>query len=280
MKESFEGGALVAEVTIKKLIKTTDYSYIWSVEVDRVFKGPEVEEIIVTENIWPSTQDREPYWKVGEQQLLFLYEEEYSTKYSTGLCDQYSHALTEPYTKEERKVLGIDPTYAPFTDVPLSHTHADAISYVKEEGIVSGYPDGTFRAESTINRAEFAKIASQVYWEGEIDSINMCDSVHFDDVPRGTWFFHFVCSAKDHEIISGYPGTRIYAPEKSITVAEAAKMIVKAFTLQSTETDIETLSQHAALPVSLPALDQPITRGQVAEMFYRIKTNNYSKPSL
>lgn len=45
-----------------------------------------------------------------------------------------------------------------FSDVPFNHLNAETIDYVQANGIVSGYPDGTFRPDQTINRAEFVKI--------------------------------------------------------------------------------------------------------------------------
>jgi hypothetical protein len=176
--------------------------------------------------------------------------------------------------------LGAAPAHAQFKDVGPERDDAQAIAYVFSRGIVSGYPDGTFRPDATINRAEFAKISVLFYWKGEKQYADMCNSVHFDDVPRGMWFFHFVCSAKDQEIVEGYPGTRIYGPDRLISVAEASKMITKAFKIIPEPVEgpwyaqyVRVLANRRALPVSLPELDRPITRGQVAEIFFRLETN-------
>jgi hypothetical protein len=48
--------------------------------------------------------------------------------------------------------------YAFFSDVSSGHVNYDAIKYVQDNGIVSGYQDGTFKPDKTINRAEFTKI--------------------------------------------------------------------------------------------------------------------------
>ena len=47
---------------------------------------------------------------------------------------------------------------AAFSDVSVSTQYADAIKYAETNGIVSGYPDGSFKPLSRINRAEFTKI--------------------------------------------------------------------------------------------------------------------------
>ena len=42
----------------------------------------------------------------------------------------------------------------PFTDVRADDWHADGLSWAAAEGIVNGYPDGTFRGEDSVSRAQ------------------------------------------------------------------------------------------------------------------------------
>ena len=45
-----------------------------------------------------------------------------------------------------------------FSDVAPEYWAADYISALADRDILSGYPDGTFRPEATVTRAEFAAI--------------------------------------------------------------------------------------------------------------------------
>ena len=45
-----------------------------------------------------------------------------------------------------------------FTDVDFSTPNSEAISYLKNNNVVSGYPDGSFKPENPLNRAELIKI--------------------------------------------------------------------------------------------------------------------------
>ena len=45
-----------------------------------------------------------------------------------------------------------------FTDVPNSHPNAAAIGRLRGLGIIRGYADGSYKPDTTINRAEFVKI--------------------------------------------------------------------------------------------------------------------------
>ena len=47
---------------------------------------------------------------------------------------------------------------SPFPDVPDGHWAAEVVSFAAEEGWVSGYPDGTFRPDAPVSRAEAVKI--------------------------------------------------------------------------------------------------------------------------
>ncbi len=47
---------------------------------------------------------------------------------------------------------------SPFPDVPGGRWAAEVVSFAAEEGWVSGYPDGTFRPDAPVSRAEAVKI--------------------------------------------------------------------------------------------------------------------------
>jgi|GEM_PF-3562863 len=61
---------------------------------------------------------------------------------------------------------GIDPKFAKkecFTDVKADEWYTEYICYAKETGVVSGYEDGTFKPEQTINLVEALKITLKAF---------------------------------------------------------------------------------------------------------------------
>ena len=99
---------------------------------------------------------------------------------------------------------------ASFSDTSESHANNDAIEYVKNNGIASGYPDGTYKPDSTINRAEFTKIIVGARYRAEtIDTCIVANTnsdwtyTYFPDVPKDAWYAKYVCYAEDQDIISG-----------------------------------------------------------------------------
>ena len=167
----------------------------------------------------------------------------------------------------------IEPESELFTDVSKKFHKYEAIKFVKEKGIVSGYSDGTFRPYSNINRAEFIKIIiKSQFSQSEIDN---CNSYSFKDVSSTAWYAPYVCVAKSNNIISGYSdGT--FQPSKTINFAEAAKITVNAFNY-SIGSDfiwyrpyINILKSKNAVPVTVQSADQNITRGEMAEVIYKL----------
>ncbi len=171
---------------------------------------------------------------------------------------------------------------ANFTDISASYEYGDAVIYVKAQGIVSGYPDGTYRPESTINRAEFTKIIVEAIAADNYGNESNC----FSDV-GSEWFAPYVCYAKSQGIIGGYPdGT--FRPGNQINFVESAKIIgesldVKASTSQNSDVwygvYVDGLSAQKAIPVSISGFTHNVTRGEMAEMVYRLKASVNNKSS-
>lgn len=185
------------------------------------------------------------------------------------------------------------PAFCYFSDVPSTHINAEAIVYVKAEGIVQGYSDGTYRPNNLINRAEFAKILEESIPDAE-DGVDLCfePGKEFSDVFGSEWYWIYVCMQKARGIVNGYPDGS-FRPGSPINFVDAAKMLHRSRQLDSrgiyVEHDpasdpwfrmyVEALSQAGAIPMTIDDFGQSITRGEMAEMIYRLKTNNVSKPS-
>jgi hypothetical protein len=158
-----------------------------------------------------------------------------------------------------------------FSDVDESHTNQKAIRYLKEQGVVKGYDDGGFHPENEINRAEFLKVIM------EAKGLDAAERSHcFDDV-TDQWFAPYICAALDLGLIAGYDdGT--FRPERSINFAEASKIITEAFILSVNDDNdenwyhqyVSALETLLAIPSSIDSFEKNVTRGEMAEMIWRI----------
>jgi hypothetical protein len=110
-------------------------------------------------------------------------------------------------------------TTSSFSDVASSHWAFKYIETAKNQGIIGGYADGTFRPDEKISRAELAKM---VVTAGKF-TINNTGTA-FPDVASDHWAYDYVMTAKNLGIIGGYPdGT--FKPSGNATRAEASKMV-------------------------------------------------------
>lgn len=184
-------------------------------------------------------------------------------------------------------------TLASFTDVSKLNPHYNAIDYVQSEGIVSGYPDGTFKPDKLVNRAEFVKIlvGSALDYNSSQDpsgyDIYALVGIDLTDIPNGEWYVPYVRKAIENGIIAGYPD-KTFKPLNNINKAEAAKIIVKSFEIETLADSFNTnwydvyiyaLEEAGAAPTSLVCTNQNVTRGELAEMIYRVKTKLTSQES-
>ena len=110
-----------------------------------------------------------------------------------------------------------------FADVPPNHASAAAIKYLKQNEIISGYPDGSFRPEGTINRAESIKMLLK----GNRIPVATAAPSKFSDVPKGAWFSDLVNTAAQKNLIRGYSDQQ-FRPENTITRAEFLKVATLA----------------------------------------------------
>ncbi len=98
-------------------------------------------------------------------------------------------------------------------------------------------------------------------------------------------FLDFICYAKFLHLIDGYPDGS-FRPNQEITVAEASKIIANAFNLSSGESStpwyrgyVMALASKNALPRTITRFDQKITRGEMGEIIYRLKSGNTKLPA-
>ncbi|WCK54947.1 S-layer homology domain-containing protein [Aneurinibacillus sp. Ricciae_BoGa-3] len=106
-----------------------------------------------------------------------------------------------------------------------------AITNMVNSGVITGYKDNTFRPNNQISRAEFVTLVNKAF-----SKYNENADAKFSDVFSYQWFYHQVASAKNAEYITGYPNNT-FAPNKSITRAEAAAMIARLLQIKNAKID-------------------------------------------
>lgn len=193
------------------------------------------------------------------------------------------HATAVRLAKEAlAKGIGKTPS---FTDT-ASYRFKSAIDYIGKRNIVGGYADGTFQPDKTINRAEFIKIIVGAMLTSTTD---ITSTLTFTDTPQDQWYIPYLTQAVSRSIVGGYPdGT--FRPGNPVSVAEGFKIALAALapdklrTAAATEAWYQRYVDAAKVAgiyfTDFATLDQPLTRGQMAELIYRLKSATRSDAAL
>ena len=104
-----------------------------------------------------------------------------------------------------------------YTDVPTGQWYSTSVATLSSMGVITGYPDGTFRPNASITRAEFATLLSR------LSGVSTTRSASFSDVSTH-WARKAIAAVSAEGWVSGYPdGT--FRPNANITRAEAMAML-------------------------------------------------------
>ncbi len=118
-----------------------------------------------------------------------------------------------------------------YSDVAATSWYNTAVSTLSSMGIITGYPDGTFRPNAAITRAEFAAIAARFDNDGDKTAAK------FSDIATH-WAKDEISIAYNNGWINGYPdGT--FGPQRDITRAETMTLVNRVLNRQpETEDDL------------------------------------------
>lgn len=106
-----------------------------------------------------------------------------------------------------------------FGDLDTGAWYYEAVDYVLQNGLMSGYGDGSFGPDDSLSRAMLAQI---LYNKEGKPAVSGTGS--FADVPRGAWYAGAVSWASERGIVSGY-GDGGFGPDDPITREQLVVML-------------------------------------------------------
>ncbi|WP_221567012.1 S8 family serine peptidase [Alkalihalobacillus sp. TS-13] len=116
--------------------------------------------------------------------------------------------------------------YKGFIDVGSTSWYGDAIVHLKQEGIINGYPDGTFLPEESITRGEASMLLGKVFG---LDTTRT--GTIYKDVSKSYFASGIIQILAERSITKGYPDGKFY-PNDSLTRGDAAVLLKRAFNLE------------------------------------------------
>lgn len=173
-----------------------------------------------------------------------------------------------------------------FTDIRDSSSYDyQILSYLKENQIVDGYPDGYFRKHKEANRAEALKM---ILRGAGINTFGIKPATAgFRDVDKNQWYAKYVVKAIALRIIEGYKD-RTFRPGNNVSLGEVLAMLARVENVhlsnvgQSPYVDVvknNWYTKYFQFAKDLNLIDalkngrvypgRVVTRGDLAEIVYR-----------
>lgn len=184
-----------------------------------------------------------------------------------------------------------------FSDVSSSYWAYQYIQALASRGVISGFPDGTFRPDAPVTRAQFAAMIRSAF-----DAPSTRSAINFVDVSSNYWAYSAIREAYTTGFLSGYPGN-VFNPEQNIPrvqvlVSLANGLDYSASNVQSTlnyYTDASGIPDYARasvaaateemIVVNYPTLNRlnpnrNATRAEVAAFIYQALVSAGEAPAI
>jgi parallel beta-helix repeat protein len=175
-----------------------------------------------------------------------------------------------------------------FADVQGNWAQAYIEALVAKD-VIAGFPDGTFRPNEPVTRAQFAAIINKAFSPAQIQP-----GINFVDVRNNYWAYQAIQSAYRGGFLSGYPG-QVFKAEQRIPRVQVLVSLASGLKLRSEDTNVLSVYNDATqipswastaiagatqkqLVVNYPTLAQlnpsrDATRAEVAAFVYQALVN-------
>jgi hypothetical protein len=151
----------------------------------------------------------------------------------------------EPENVEEEQLTS-------FVDI-RDHWAVKPINDLLNQGITSGYPDGTFRPDVEITRAEFTCLIVKAF-EMEAES-----DINFTDTEQH-WAKQAISTARAHGVVSGY-NDNYFGPEDPVTREQMAVIMMKAINCQPNSLTVDFEDRNFISDWATEAVANAVNRG-------------------
>ncbi len=141
--------------------------------------------------------------------------------YAEGTADllvSQNTAATEQVSSQPTQA-EINKAATGFTDIAADAAYAAAVKKLVDFGIISGYPDGTFRPEGEVTRAEMCKMINLTLGYTDFEG-----AAGFTDVTSSNWYYAFALAAQKQGYVEGYED-RSFRGSNNITRQEVCAIL-------------------------------------------------------
>lgn len=160
-----------------------------------------------------------------------------------------------------------------FSDVSLGYWARPFIEKLAEKNVIKGFPDGTFKPDQPVTRAQFAAIVRQAF-----DRESTRQYRGFADVPTNHWAQPAIDKAYSTRFLSGYPGN-LFQPNQRIPKVQALVALASGLELEPdapTDEVLATFRDAADIP---GYADKGVTASTEAGLVVNYPNANFLNPN-
>lgn len=135
-----------------------------------------------------------------------------------------------------------------FTDVGADYWAEPFIQALGARNVIAGFPDGSFRPQQPVTRAEFAAMLQQAFPQSPVQ--RQLSPGGFSDVPTNYWAAAAIQTAYETGFINGYPNNS-FQPSQEIPKVQAITALANGLSLTPNGPTADVLSVYtdaAAIP--------------------------------
>ena len=118
------------------------------------------------------------------------------------------------------------PANAFYTDMDESHWCYQSVKFLTDIGVLVGYPDGTYKPDIPVSRAEFASMVIKSLGQ---ENVTVSQEINFADIQPDFWGYKIIQKAVYFDLIPNAKGEQ-FRPYDPVTRAEAITIAVNALT--------------------------------------------------
>lgn len=139
-----------------------------------------------------------------------------------------------------------------FPDVSQDYWARPFIQALAERNIIAGFPDGTYKPEQPVTRAEFAAIIQKAFNQNRVRQL---PTGGFRDIRSNFWAAQAITTAFETGFLSGYPDNT-FRPNQQITKVQAVVSLASGLGLTGGDTAILASSYTDANAIPTYAVSQ------------------------
>lgn len=183
-----------------------------------------------------------------------------------------------------------------FKDVPAGYWAKGYIEALASQNIIAGFPDGSFKPNEPVTRAQFATIVTKA-----LTPAAKRTAIDFKDVQSNFWAYAAIKSAYQSQFVAGYPDGN-FKPQQQIPRVQALVSLANGLGLTTNGqnlltfySDASQIPKYATAPVAAATARQLVinyptvkqlspnreaTRAEVAAFVYQALVNAGRAPAI